>query len=46
MKRYWVNNRTDSNPNNDHEVHKEGCRHLPLIDGTYLGEDNSCESAI
>jgi hypothetical protein len=46
MDKYWVNNRTDTNPNNNHEVHKEGCKHLPLNDGTDLGEFEDCESAI
>lgn len=45
MAKYWVNNRTNSNPNNNHEVHKEGCRYMPS-DKTYLGEFLSCHGAL
>lgn len=45
MDEYWVNNRTDTNPNNDHEVHKEGCPVMP-DDKTYLGLHDNCNSAL
>ena len=45
MKRYWVNKNVDTNPNNDHEVHAEGCHYIPnqKID---LGYHASCHGAI
>lgn len=46
MDKYWVNNCTDNNPNNCHEVHKEGCHHLPLKNGLYLGEYPDYDSAL
>ncbi|TRX59132.1 hypothetical protein FNH22_11455 [Fulvivirga sp. M361] len=46
MEKYWVNNWVDSNPNKDHEVHKEGCQHLPLKNGLYLGEHPDYYSAL
>ncbi|MGK7390547.1 MAG: hypothetical protein ACNS60_09350 [Candidatus Cyclobacteriaceae bacterium M2_1C_046] len=45
MSKYWVNNRTDTNPNNDHEVHVEGCSRMSS-DKKYLEEFSSCSSAI
>lgn len=45
MRRYWVNNRTDSNPNNDHEVHKEMCHRMPA-DKKDLGYHSTCQSAL
>ena len=47
MAKYWVNDSTENNPNNDHEVHKEGCHLLPLITSkTPLGEHPNCASAV
>ena len=45
MDKYWVNNRTDTNPHNDHEVHKEGCPVMP-DNKTYLGFHNNFDSAL
>ena len=45
MASYYVNDRAQSN--GDHEVHKTGCRYLPLIvSKTYLGEHTWCGSAV
>ena len=46
MDKYYVNRNTDTNPNNDHEVHKAGCHLLPLADGIDLGLHPNCQSAI
>ncbi|MEP1779329.1 MAG: hypothetical protein ABJH72_04340 [Reichenbachiella sp.] len=46
MKKYYVNNNTDTNPNNDHEVHADDCHLLPLSNGTDLGYHYNCQSAI
>ena len=46
MERYYVNQNTDTNPKNDHEVHKESCRLLPLRDKIDLGYHNNCQSAL
>ncbi len=47
MAKYWVNNNSDNNPNNDHEVHKDGCHLLPaIVSKTSLGEHNNCSSAV
>ena len=46
MKKYYVNNNTDTNPNNNHEVHAEDCHLLPLSNGTYLGVHTNCQSAV
>lgn len=45
MGKYWVNNHTDANPNNDHKVHKEGCPVMP-DNKTYLDLHNNCDSAL
>ena len=45
MDRYWVNNSNFSNPNNNHEVHKEGCQYMPS-DKTYLGYFSNCFGAL
>lgn len=45
MERYWVNNRTHTNPHNDHEVHKFGCHKMPS-DKKDLGYHPNCESAL
>lgn len=29
--KYYININTDSNPNNNNEVHKDGCRKIPEI---------------
>ena len=45
MAKYWVNNNAQSN--GDHEVHREGCRYLPLIaNKSYLGDYNHCSLAV
>ncbi|WP_299836500.1 hypothetical protein [uncultured Tenacibaculum sp.] len=45
MARYYVNKNAQSN--GDHEVHKQGCYWLPLIENRiYLGEFNTCKAAI
>lgn len=44
MEKYWVSNCTDINGN--HAVHKEGCKHLPLENGLYLGEHPDFFSAL
>ena len=36
MKKYFLNRNTDTNPNNDHEVHKEGCHIENIIVTTLL----------
>lgn len=45
MDRYFVNKNTDTNPNNDHEVHKDGCHKMPSnrID---LGLHADCHNAV
>ena len=30
MPYYFVNTDDSKNPNNNHEVHKEGCRYMPI----------------
>ena len=45
MARYVVNNNTDTNPNNDHEVHVQGCSSFPS-DYKELGDHASCQVAI
>ena len=45
MAEYYVN--TNSQPNGDHEVHKEGCEHFPDRDNAkYLGSFNNCSDAV
>ena len=45
MARYYVNDRAQNN--GDHEVHRTGCRYLPLIvSKTYLGDYYSCSPAV
>ena len=46
MEKYWANYWVDSNSNKDHEMHKEGCQHLPLKNGLYLGEHPDYDSAL
>lgn len=41
--KYYVNN--NSQPNGDHEVHKEGCTYMPS-DKKYLGEFDNCADAV
>ena len=43
MKKYYVNNRAQSN--GDHEVHVENCDNMPS-DKKSLGEHSSCDSAV
>lgn len=43
MANYYVNNR--SQPNGDHEVHKEGCNYMPS-DKKYLGSHMNCRDAV
>lgn len=44
MANYYVNNRAQNN--GDHEVHVQGCTFMPTTDRTYLGNFNSCASAV
>lgn len=45
MAKYYVNDNAQSN--GDHEVHKEGCIHMPLLSNrTYLGEYTNCQDAV
>jgi len=45
MPRYYVNKNAQSN--GDHEVHKEGCRFLPLPSNRiYLGNFSGCRQAV
>ena len=46
MDKYYVNRNTDTNPNNDHEVHNADCHLLPLADGIDLGYHQDCHSAM
>jgi hypothetical protein len=44
--RYWVNDNAQSG-SNDHEVHKDGCSWLALIESkTYLGDYPTCQVAV
>lgn len=45
MDEYWLNNRPDTNPHHDHEVHKEGCPVKP-DDKTYFDLHNNCHSSL
>lgn len=45
MAKYRVNKNTQS-PNNDHEVHKEGCIWWPTQNYIDLGEHSSCTTAV
>ncbi len=45
MANYRVNKNTKS-PNNDHEVHKEGCRYWPTQNYIDLGPHSSCHTAV
>ncbi|PQA89250.1 hypothetical protein [Hyphococcus luteus] len=45
MARYYVNE--NAQRNGDHEVHKDGCSHMPAVQNRiYLGDFNSCEPAV
>ena len=45
MAKYYVNE--NAQPTGEHEVHKEGCKHLPeLPNKKYLGEFSNCRDAI
>lgn len=45
MAKYYVNKNAQSN--GDHEVHKDGCAHMPSSDNRkYLGDFISCVSAV
>lgn len=45
MSKYYV--RTLAQANGDHEVHKQGCGHMPLPENRkYLGEFATCKSAV
>lgn len=45
MAKYHVN--TNSQPNGDHEVHKDGCTHQPLpMHRKNLGEFSNCRDAV
>ena len=45
MNEYWVNNRSDTNPHRDHEVHKKGCSAKP-DDKTNFYLHNNCDIAL
>ncbi len=38
MSSYYLNLKTETNPNNNNEIHKEGCIRMPLINREYLGD--------
>jgi hypothetical protein len=45
MARYYVNKNAQSN--GDHEVHKQDCTYLPLLENrTHLGDFASCAPAV
>jgi hypothetical protein len=45
MAKYYMNKNAQSN--GDHEVHKEGCSHMPKPQNQkYLGMFNSCHAAV
>ena len=45
MAKYYVNKNAQSN--GDHEVHKDGCDHMPYSENRiYLGEFYTCQSAV
>lgn len=44
MANYRVNNNVQ--PNGDHEVHKEGCIYYNLTNYEYLGNHDTCSSAV
>lgn len=47
MKPYYINLDTSTNPNNDHEVHVEGCVWMPSISNRkYLGYFNNGNEAV
>lgn len=45
MAKYYVNKRAQVN--GDHEVHVEGCNHMPSSENQlYLGNFNDCHAAV
>jgi hypothetical protein len=45
MAKYYVN--MNAQENGDHEVHKEGCSHMPDPENQqYLGEFATCQDAV
>lgn len=47
MKSYYLNKDTSKNPNNDHEVHAEGCIWMPEASKReYLGYFNDGKGAV
>ncbi|CDM89686.1 hypothetical protein [Xenorhabdus bovienii] len=43
--KYYVHTKTDKQ--GDHEVHSEGCNHMPLDENrVHLGDFTSCQSAV
>ena len=45
MEKYYVN--MNEQANGDHEVHKNGCPHMPLASNClYLGEFSFCNQAV
>jgi len=45
MPKYYVNK--NAQVNGDHEVHKEGCRHMPITtERVYVGDFPKCTSAV
>lgn len=47
MKKYYVNKNTDTNPNNNNEVHAEGCSKMPsVVNREYLGDFEDGKEAV
>jgi len=45
MANYYVNKNAQAN--GDHEVHKEGCQFMPIVENrTYLGNFITCRGAV
>jgi len=47
LKNYYVNTKTDTNPNFNNEVHVEGCSKIPsVLNREYLGLFNDGNAAV
>jgi len=47
MPKFYVNRDASHNPNNDHEIHKEGCSWMPNSENAiFLGNFPSCHEAL
>ncbi|MCI5167887.1 MAG: hypothetical protein D3903_17830 [Candidatus Electrothrix sp. GM3_4] len=47
MAQYYVNTKTDTNPNNNHEVHTSTCHKCPSENNRkYLGVFANCQDAV